>query len=129
MKRSVFNDDHEAFRATVRAFYADEVVPEYADWERAGAPPWHFWTAAGKLGLLGIQAPEEFGGGGQDSFLFNVILTEESQHAGIALGGLRVHTDIAMPYFLHHANHQQQSRWLPRLISGDAVAALAMSEP
>jgi alkylation response protein AidB-like acyl-CoA dehydrogenase len=53
VKRTLFNDDHEAFRSTVRAFYADQVVPEYAEWERAGAPPRHFWTAAGKLGLLG----------------------------------------------------------------------------
>ena len=128
MRRSLFDDDHEAFRAVVRAFYAEQVVPEYAEWEAAGAPPRHFWTAAGKLGLLGIQVPEEFGGGGQTSFLFNVILTEEAQHAGIALGGLRVHTDIAMPYFLRLANHEQQARWLPRLVNGDAVAALAMSE-
>jgi alkylation response protein AidB-like acyl-CoA dehydrogenase len=129
VKRTLFNADHEAFRETVRAFYAEQVVPEYAEWERAGAPPRHFWTAAGKLGLLGIQVPEEFGGGGQNSYLFNVILTEESQHAGVALGGLRMHTDIAMPYFLNIANAEQQSRWLPRLVSGDAVAALAMSEP
>ena len=129
MKRTLFTEDHEAFRATVRAFYAEQVVPEYAEWERAGEPPREFWTAAGKLGLLGIQVPEEFGGGGQDTFLFNVILTEESQHAGIALGGLRMHTDIAMPYFLRHANASQQSRWLPRLVTGDAVVALAMSEP
>lgn len=112
----------------MHSFYADQVVPEYPEWERAGAPPRHFWTAAGKLGLLGIQVPEEFGGGGQQSFLFNVILTEESQRAGIALGGLRVHTDIAMPYFLRLGDREQQSRWLPRLVSGDAVAALAISE-
>jgi acyl-CoA dehydrogenase len=129
VQRSLFNADHDAFRAMVRLFYADQVVPQYAEWERAGAPPRDFWTAAGKLGLLGTQVPEEFGGGGQDSFLFNVILTEESQRAGIALGGLRVHTDIAMPYFLDIADAEQQSRWLPRLVSGDAVAALAMSEP
>ncbi|MGD1238671.1 acyl-CoA dehydrogenase family protein, partial [Mycobacterium seoulense] len=97
--------------------------------ERAVAPPRHFWIAAGKLGLLGIQVPEEFGGGAQDSFLFNVILTEESQRAGIALGGLRMHTDIAMPYFLRVTNAEQKSRWLPRLVSGEAVSALAMSEP
>jgi acyl-CoA dehydrogenase len=129
MKRTIFNSDHDAFRSLVRAFYAEQVVPEYADWERAGAPPRHFWTAAGKLGLLGIQVPEEFDGGGQDSFLFNVILTEETQHAGVEVGGLRMHTDIAMPYFLHHTNDEQKRRWLPRLVSGDAVVALAMTEP
>jgi acyl-CoA dehydrogenase len=129
MKRTIFTEDHDAFRSLVRGFYAEHVVPEYREWERAGAPPREFWTAAGKLGLLGMQVAEEYGGGGQDSFLFNVILTEESQHAGIALGGLRMHTDIAMPYFLHHADGEQQSRWLPRLVNGDAVVALAMSEP
>lgn len=128
MQRTLFNGDHAAFRATVRDFYAESVLPEYAEWEAAGAPPRHFWHAAGQLGLLGIQVPEQYGGGGEQSFLFNVILTEEAQHAGVALGGLRVHTDIAMPYFLHLANDAQCQRWLPRLVSGDALAALAMSE-
>jgi alkylation response protein AidB-like acyl-CoA dehydrogenase len=128
MQRMLFNDEHEAFRTTVRDFYAKSVLPEYEKWETDGAPPRHFWYAAGELGLLGIQVPEQFGGGGEDSFLFNVILTEEAQHAGVALGGLRVHTDIAMPYFLNLANDEQRRRWLPRLVSGDALAALAMSE-
>ncbi len=128
MLRSLFDEDHAAFRAVVRDFYAESVLPEYAEWEAAGAPPRHFWDAAGRLGLLGIQVPEQYGGGGQDSFLFNVILTEETQHAGVALGGLRVHTDIAMPYFLHLADDEQKQRWLPRLVVGEAVAALAMSE-
>jgi alkylation response protein AidB-like acyl-CoA dehydrogenase len=57
------------------------------------------------------------------------VLTEEAQRAGLALGGLRVHTDICMPYFLELANEEQKSRWLPRLVSGEAVSALAMSEP
>jgi acyl-CoA dehydrogenase len=128
VQRMLFNDEHETFRSTVRGFYAKSVLPEYDKWEADGAPPRHFWYAAGELGLLGIQVPEQFGGGGTDSFLFNVILTEEAQHAGVALGGLRVHTDIAMPYFLNLANDEQCRRWLPRLVSGDALAALAMSE-
>ncbi len=128
MTRSLFNDDHEAFRATVRAFYAEWVIAEYAEWQPAVAVPRRFWTAAGKRGLLGMQVPEEFGGGGQDSFLFNAILTEESRHAGIALEGLRIQTDIVVPYFLHVANAQQRSRWLPGLVSGDTVSALTVSE-
>jgi acyl-CoA dehydrogenase len=128
VKRVLFDDDHEAFRGTVRAFYVDQVMPEYTDWECKGAPPRHFWTAAGELGLLGIQVPEEHGGGGRGGFLFNVILTEEYQRAGIELDSLRMHTDIAMPYFLRVANVEQQRRWLPRLVSGDAVAALATAD-
>jgi alkylation response protein AidB-like acyl-CoA dehydrogenase len=79
VKRPLFNDDYEAFRATVRAFYLDQVVPEYPEWERAGAPPRHFWTAAGKLGLLGTQVPVEYGGGGQESLLF-----KRRAHRGVA---------------------------------------------
>ena len=127
MKRFLYDDEHEAFRATVRAFLLEQVVPEYTNWG-TGAPPRHFWTAAGKLGLLGIQVPEEYGGGGRGGFLFNVILTEECRRAGIELDSLRMHTDVTMPFFLRVANDEQQSRWLPRLVSGDAVAALATAD-
>ncbi len=129
MKRRVYGQDHEDFRKTVRRFYVDELRPQFTEWEEAGCPPPSFWQRAGELGLLGIQVPERFGGGGVDSYLFNAILTEETQFAGLALGGLRVHTDICMPYFLRYANAGQQERWLPRLASGSAVTALAMSEP
>jgi acyl-CoA dehydrogenase len=128
LKRLLFDDTHAAFRARVHAFYAERLVPEYANGECDGAPPRQVWTAAGELGLLGMQAPAEYGGGGQDSFLFNVILTEESHHMGVAFGGLRMHTDIAMPFFLRVANAEQRSRWLPRLVSGDAIGALTTSQ-
>jgi alkylation response protein AidB-like acyl-CoA dehydrogenase len=127
VKRFLYDYDHEAFRATVRAFYLDQVAPDCTDWG-FGAPPRHFWRAAGKLGLLGIQVPNEYGGGGRGGFLFNVILTEECRRAGIELDSLRMHTDIAMPFFLRVANAEQQSRWLPQLVSGDAVAALATAD-
>src|SRR5439155_6428463 len=103
--------------------------PRYAEWEAAGHPDRDFWLEAGKLGLLNIQIPPEYSGGGESSFLYNVILTEEAQQACLALGGLRVHTDICMPYFLALASDAQKARWLPRLGSGEAISALAMSEP
>lgn len=129
MRRTLFTEEHEAFRKVVRTFYEKEAVPHYDVWEATGHPPREFWLQAGDLGLLGVQVPEEFGGGGQSTFLYNVVLTEEAQRAGLALGGLRVHTDICMPYFLELANEEQKARWLPRLVSGEAVSALAMSEP
>ena len=129
MKRALFSAEHDDFRRVVRKFYREELVPQYSEWELAGRPPREFWKRAADLGLLGIQVPEAYGGAGVESFLCNVILTEESQSAGIALGGLRVHTDICMPYFLRYTTAEQKACWLPRLVSGDAVAALAMSEP
>ena len=129
MHRTLFDSDHEDFRSMVRRFFADRAVPRYDKWMEEGHPDREFWLEAGALGLLGVQIPEEHGGGGESSFLYNVILTEEAQHAGLALGGVRVHTDICMPYFLELATPEQQARWLPKLATGEAISALAMSEP
>ncbi len=129
MHRTLFDSAHEDFRSMVRRFFADRAVPRYEKWMEEGHPDREFWLEAGELGLLGVQIPEEHGGGGESSFLYNVILTEEAQHAGLALGGVRVHTDICMPYFLELATPEQQARWLPKLATGEAISALAMSEP
>ncbi|WP_018636310.1 acyl-CoA dehydrogenase family protein [Parafrankia elaeagni] len=128
MKRTVFGDEHEAFRTTVRDFLAKEVGARYATWEEAGRPPREFFHRAGDLGILGLGIPEEYGGGGA-GFLFNAVVNEEVGRAGYALGGLRVHTDISVPYFVHHANEEQKARWLPGLATGELVAALALTEP
>ena len=129
MLRHLYTDDHDDFRTVVRSYFEKEVVPCREEWELAGGPPREFWRQAGDLGLLGLQVPEEYGGAGQSSFLFNAIVTEESQAAFLALGGLRVHTDICMPYFLEYATPEQRVRWLPKLVTGEFVAAIAMSEP
>jgi acyl-CoA dehydrogenase len=129
LRRTVFGPEHDAFRGTVRRFFAEEVVPEYPEWERAGRPPRSFWLRAGELGLLGVGVPEEHGGLAGSTFKHSAVVTEEAQRAGLAIGGVRVHTDICMPYFLEYATPAQQARWLPRLTSGAAVAALALSEP
>jgi acyl-CoA dehydrogenase len=128
MRRLIFDEDHDAFRKVVRSFFEKEVLPRYPSWLDKG-PDRRFWRRCGDLGLLGIQAPTAHGGGGEASFKYNVILTEEAQHAGMALGGLRVHTDICMPYVLAHCRADQQERWLPRIVSGDGVLALAATEP
>jgi acyl-CoA dehydrogenase len=129
VRRAVYTEDHEAFRATVREFFASEVVPEYREWEDAARPPRHFWRRAGEIGILGIGIPPQFGGLAGSTFKHSAVVTEEAQHAGLALGGVRVHTDICMPYFLEYATDEQQQRWLSRLARGEAVTALALSEP
>lgn len=129
MRRTVFAAEHEAFRSTVRDVLATEVVPHYAEWEAAGRPPREFWPRAGELGILGIGVPEAHGGMPGSTFKHSAVVTEEVQRAGLALGGIRVHTDICMPYVLEYATDEQQARWLPRLVSGEALSALALSEP
>jgi alkylation response protein AidB-like acyl-CoA dehydrogenase len=129
VRRSVYTEEHERFRAVAREFIQSEVLPGYADWEEAGLPPREFWRRAGDRGLLGIGLPVEYGGLPGSSFKHSAILTEEAQGAGIALGGLRVHVDICMPYFLEYANDEQRERWLPGLARGEYVTAIAITEP
>jgi acyl-CoA dehydrogenase len=127
--RTVFTESQEQFRDTVRAFLNDQVTPEYPDWVRDGKPSGRFWEGAAELGILGIGVPEEYGGLPGSDFRHSAVVTEEIQALGMAIGGLRVQTDICVPYLLHHASAEQQATWLPRLTSGNAVAALGLSEP
>jgi acyl-CoA dehydrogenase len=129
MRRDLYGPDHDAFRQLVRKFFETEVAPQFPKWEQAGMPPLDFYRRAGEIGIVGLQVPERFGGGGETSFLFNTVVTEEAFRAGLGLGSLRVHMDIVLPYLLHHANEEQQQRWLPGCASGELMTAIAMTEP
>jgi len=129
MNRTVYDDDQLAFGDMVAGFLRDEVVPVFAEWEENGIVPRSFWERAGELGLLGIQIPEEFGGGGANTFKFNAMLTEQIGRAGLGLGVIRLHTDICLPYILRIASPEQKKRWLPGLATGEQLLAIAMSEP
>ncbi|MEU7146745.1 acyl-CoA dehydrogenase family protein [Streptomyces sp. NPDC045470] len=129
MRRTVFNEDHEAFRETIRDFIAAEVVPVYDEWLQAGQAPRDFYKKLGELGVFGIEVPEEYGGAGQTSFKFNAVITEECARAGVSFGGSGVHTALCLPYFLKYATEEQKRRWLPPFVSGDMMTAIAMTEP
>ncbi|QYN33834.1 acyl-CoA dehydrogenase family protein [Pseudonocardia sp. DSM 110487] len=129
MQRTIFDDDHHAFRQTIRQFFEKEVVPEYAAWEQQGHPPKDFYRRMGELGFLGLQVPEQYGGAGVESFTFNAIINEESVRAGLTLGPLRVHLDLVLPYLVGYANGEQKSRWLPAFVAGEMMTAIAMTEP
>ncbi|MFI6361403.1 acyl-CoA dehydrogenase family protein [Nocardia sp. NPDC050630] len=129
MRRTLFTQDHEDFRLLVRDYLAREVVPEYEQWRDAGLVPRELFTSLGKLGIIGTAIAEEYGGGGQDDYRYNVVLQEECARAGVTLGGLRTHLDIVVPYFLGLADDAQRSRWFPGLASGELYTAIAMSEP
>ena len=131
MRRRLYDEDHDLFRQTVRGFFADRVVPHTQAWDEAGLVDRELFVEAGKLGLLAFQAPEAHGGMGIDDFRFNAIMVEESQYAVASSAGLglSLHTDIVLPYFTEQANEEQQARWLPGIVSGESITAVAMTEP
>ncbi len=131
MRRSLFDADHEAFRESFRAFLDKEVVPHLAEWDAAGIVPREVFTAAGRSGFLGMDVPEELGGGGVADFRFNTVIAEETMRAGAAAAGLGIslHNDICLPYFLAYCDDEQRKRWLPGIASGELITAIAMTEP
>ncbi|MFE9763838.1 acyl-CoA dehydrogenase family protein [Streptomyces sp. NPDC005808] len=129
MRRTVFNDDHEAFRATLRDFIEKEVVPVHHEWEKEGHPPRDFYRKLGELGVLGIEVPQEFGGAGESSFKYHAVVTEELTRAGVSFGSYSVHAHLILPYLMAYATEEQKKRWLPGFVSGDIMTAIAMTEP
>ncbi|MEU6371556.1 acyl-CoA dehydrogenase family protein [Streptomyces sp. NPDC046909] len=131
MERTLYDQDHEDFRDIVREFVAREVVPHLERWDDDHLIDRGVWTAAGKQGLLGLAAPEEYGGGGQDDFRYRTVMMEEFAKVGAAsLGsGFSVQDDIVLPYLLDLATEEQQRRWLPGVCAGETITAIAMTEP
>jgi long-chain-acyl-CoA dehydrogenase len=131
MQRKHFEADHEAFAGAFRAFADKAIVPNYLDWERAGTTPREVFTEAGKSGFLGMQVPEQYGGGGVDDFRFNQALDEQVALAGVTGSGLGItlHNDTCLPYFLSYCNDEQKQRWLPGIVTGELITAVAMTEP
>ncbi|AXI80483.1 acyl-CoA dehydrogenase family protein [Peterkaempfera bronchialis] len=129
MRRTVFDRTHQAFREMVRTLFAREVVPYAERWEEDGVVPRTLYDTLGAAGLLGIRIPAEFGGGGERSFRYNAVITEEIAAGSVFLGTVNLHMNVVIPYFLHHATAEQQARWLPGLASGATMGAIAMTEP
>ena len=129
--RTIFDDEHDAFRESFAAFVAKEASPHYLEWEAAGIAPRELFTAAGRYGFLGMAIPERHGGGGTDDFRFNAILSEEFAAAGIGGAGLglTLHNDICTPYFVEYCTDEQAERWMPGIASGELITAIAMTEP
>ncbi|MGW4336824.1 acyl-CoA dehydrogenase family protein [Rhodococcus koreensis] len=128
-RRALYDDEHDAFRDSFRSFLESRVVPQYAQWERDGIVPRKVFREAGDLGFLGMEIPEEYGGGGVSDFRFNAVIAEEIARTGTVSVGINLHNDICVPYFLAYANDEQRARWLPGLASGELIAAIAMTEP
>ena len=134
MRRTLYEDVHEDFRASFRTFLEREVVGEegrYGQWEREGIVPREVFARAGRGGFLGMAVDERHGGAGAADFRFNLIIGEETQRAAVAGFGLGItlHNDICLPYFLSYCSEEQSARWLAGIVSGELITAVAMTEP
>ncbi len=129
MARTIFTEEHDAFRESVKRFFANEVVPFHEQWERDGIVPRELWNKGGAQGLLCTDVPAEYGGGGIDDFRFNAIITEETATSGASGVGFALHNDVVVPYFKKYASDDQKARFFPGMVSGDLVTAIAMTEP
>src|SRR3954470_23071795 len=130
MQRTLFEFEHEEFRASFRRWLDKEVVPHHLEWEESGIVPREVFAALGANGFLGMAVPEEHGGGGVDDFRYNLVIGEEVQRGGINAAGLgwTLHNDICLPYFLSLGTDEQKARWLPGIASGELITAVAMTE-
>lgn len=125
--RHIFDEDHAAFRDSVKRFIATEVTPNLDAWRDANETPRGVVAAAGEAGFLGTAVPEEFGGGGADDFGFLTVLIEETIAAGAT--GLAVlwalQAGVTIPFLLDHATAADKRRWLPGLTAGQVIAVPA----
>lgn len=128
IKRELFTADHEAFRDTVRRFIDKEIAPNHAQWERDGVVPRELWRKAGAAGMLCCTVPEEYGGIGAD-YLFDVVVFEEMARSGFTGPGFLIHCDLVATYVKSFGSEAQKKQWLPKMVSGEAIGSLGMTEP
>lgn len=128
IERTLFKEEHNIFRASVRKFMEREIAPFHEAWEEAGIVPRELWLKAGAEGLLCCTVPEEYGGLGLD-YLFDVIVFEELWRIGASGPGFLIHTDLVATYLLSFGTEEQKRHWLPKMVTGEAIGSLGMTEP
>ncbi len=126
--RTLFRSEHVDFRRSIRRFYEEEIMPQHERWEERGYVDREIWSRAGELGFLCLTIPEEYGGMGGDS-LYSMALIEEQAYAGATGMSFSTHNDIVANYIFYFGTEEQKQYWLPRMATGEAVGALAMTEP
>lgn len=126
--RTLFDADLDGFRDSVRKFLEQEAAPYHEQWEKDGQVSRELWEKAGALGFLCPCVPEEYGGVGAD-FRYSAVVMEEISSAGLSGIGWTLHSDIVAPYILNYGSEEQKQYYLPKLVSGEMITAIAMSEP
>lgn len=130
-ERSLYDDDHELLRDTVRAFVDKHAAPHAERWRAEGKVDRALFEEAARAGILGFGIPEEYGGAGITDYRFNAVIGEEFSRNPVSdgLAGVALSNDIVVPYFTGLANAEQKARWLPGIAAGKLIVAIAMTEP
>ncbi|MCB2088891.1 MAG: acyl-CoA dehydrogenase family protein, partial [Sphingomonadaceae bacterium] len=128
IERSIFESEHEIWRESVRRFVETEIVPYHDQWEEDGIVPRELWTKAGEAGMLCCTVPEEYGGLGA-GYLYDVVVFEELWRAGTSGPGFLIHTDLVATYIKSFGTEEQKKHWLPKMVTGEAIGSLGMTEP
>jgi acyl-CoA dehydrogenase len=127
-KPAWMSEDLDLLADTAQKFFERECAPHYEEWEKQGSVGHDTWLKAGETGLLGPSVPEEFGGVG-GSFAHDAVIAREATRNGIDGFGAPLHNSIVIPYVLHYGSDEQKHAWLPKLVSGEYIGAIAMTEP
>ena len=122
------DEELDIFSDAVGQFLEKECVPHMQEWRKAGIVPREMWNKAGEMGLLGASVPEEYGGAG-GSFAHEAVIAEQLEWKGIQGVALTLHSAIIAPYITAFGTEEQKRRWLPKIVSGEIVTAIAMTEP
>jgi alkylation response protein AidB-like acyl-CoA dehydrogenase len=128
IERRLFREEHHIFRNSVRRFIEAEITPYHDQWEKDGIVPRELWLKAGEAGMLCCTVPEAYGGLGCD-YLFDVVVFEELARAGATGPGFLIHTDLVATYIRSFGTEAQKRQWLPKMVTGEAIGALGMTEP
>ena len=126
--RELFNQDHEMFRESVRKFIDKEIAPYHEQWELDGCVPRDLWLKAGRAGMLCCTVPPAYGGAGAD-YLFDDVVFEEMARSGFTGPGFMIHCDLVATYLSAFGTDQQKRQWLPKMVAGEAIGSLGMTEP
>ena len=128
IERTLFKEEHQLFRDNLKRFLAREVLPYHSQWEDRGYVDREIWRRAGFEGFLCPTVPETYGGSGADQ-LFSIAVIEEIAIAGASGLGWSLHSDVVAPYIMRYGTEAQKNRYLPNMVSGKVVGAIAMTEP
>ncbi|WP_051227989.1 acyl-CoA dehydrogenase family protein [Oceanospirillum beijerinckii] len=124
------DEDYQIFQTMIQRVLEQEIAPNFEHWEEAGQVPRSLWNTLGEAGLLGVDMPEEYGGASASFEICQLVIEELSRQGfGGVCGGYNIHANIVMPYLLHIGNEKQKDYWLPKMIDGSVLGAIAMTEP